>query len=206
MTHSLLATARRLAGAATLCAGVPLVAALAPGAAAAQQPVPHATSTDDSGTRRVVTPRPEDVASADAITAALYDVISGPAGRTRDWDRFRSLFIPEAHLIVSRARRDSAGQVHYLVMAPERYIATSDWMVQRGFFEREIAHTSETFGRVTHRFSTYESRGKAEDPKPIARGINSIQLLHDGARWWVVNVCWDSEGPNNPIPEKDLPR
>ena len=42
---------------------------------------------------------PADVASVDAIIAALYDVISGPAGQARDWTRFRSLFVPGARLI-----------------------------------------------------------------------------------------------------------
>ena len=42
--------------------------------------------------------KPADVASPDAILAATYDVISGPATQKRDWDRFRSLFIPGARL------------------------------------------------------------------------------------------------------------
>ena len=151
-------------------------------------------------------PRPADVASADAIVRALYDVISGPAGQKRDWDRFRSLFLPGARLIPARARRDSAGRVHPLVLTPEDYISGSGKMLEeRGFFERELSHVSETFGRVTHRFSTYDSKAKAEDPAPFARGINSIQLLDDGTRWWVVTVYWDQEGPNNPIPAKYLP-
>jgi len=33
----------------------------------------------------------------DAIIAALYNVISGPAGE-RDWNRLRSLFLPDARL------------------------------------------------------------------------------------------------------------
>src|SRR5437868_12309613 len=42
--------------------------------------------------------KPADVASMDSIVAALYDVISGPAGK-RDWDRMRSLFVPYGRLI-----------------------------------------------------------------------------------------------------------
>jgi hypothetical protein len=42
---------------------------------------------------------PKDVSSMDAIIAALYDVISGPAGQKRDWDRLRSLFAKGARLI-----------------------------------------------------------------------------------------------------------
>src|SRR5437660_4770493 len=36
---------------------------------------------------------PSDVASIDAIITAAYEVISGPAGKKRDWHRERSLFI-----------------------------------------------------------------------------------------------------------------
>ena len=49
-------------------------------------------------------------------------------------------------------------------------------------------------------FSTYESRYTAADPKPFARGINAIQLVRDGNRWWIVNVMWDQETPEKPIP------
>jgi len=152
-------------------------------------------------------PRPTDVASADAIIAALYDVISGPAGQTRDWDRFRSLFVPGARLIVVRARPDSTGSRAPRVMTPEQYIETAGTQLERnGFFEREIAQVSERFGGVTHRFSTYDSKRNASDAQPFARGINSIQLLNDGTRWWVVTIYWDSERPDNPIPAKYLPR
>src|ERR1700760_1671866 len=41
--------------------------------------------------------RPDDVKSIDSILAALYSVISGPAG-DRDWARFRSLFAADARL------------------------------------------------------------------------------------------------------------
>ncbi len=149
--------------------------------------------------------RPEDVASEDAIIAALYGAISGPAGQKRDWVRFRSLFIPDGRLIVARPPRPEGPQPPR-VMTVEQYISGSSAALEQGFFEREISRISETFGGVTHRFSTYESRARAEDPQPFARGINSIQLLNDGRRWWVVTVFWDSERPNNPIPAKYLPK
>jgi hypothetical protein len=149
--------------------------------------------------------RPADVASMDAIIAALYDVISGPAGQKRDWDRFRSLFIPGARLIPTGRAQD--GTVRHRVQTPDDYIATSGAMLeQRGFFEREIGRAVDTFGNVSHVFSAYDSRNTAADPQPFARGINSIQLLNDGKRWWIVTVYWDSERTDNPIPAKYLNR
>ncbi|PYL27237.1 MAG: hypothetical protein DMF45_12805, partial [Verrucomicrobia bacterium] len=52
---------------------------------------------------------PSDVESIEAIVAAAYDVISGPAGKKRDWKRERSLFISGARLIptaVDASRND----------------------------------------------------------------------------------------------------
>jgi len=168
---------------------------------------PAAAQAPDTTRRTMPAPRPADVASADAIIAALYDVISGPAGQQRDWDRFRSLLLPEARLIVVGRRDTTTGVSRPRVMTAEQYIAGAGPQLERnGFFEREIAQSSETFGGVTHRFSTYDSKRTAADPKPFARGINSIQLLNDGRRWWVVTIFWDAERPDNPIPAKYLPR
>jgi pimeloyl-ACP methyl ester carboxylesterase len=147
---------------------------------------------------------PADVATADAILGALYDVISGPAGQARDWDRFRGLFAPGGRLIPTGQRRD--GQRVMTVQTPEDYINTSGPVLEeRGFFEDEIARREERFGNVAHVWSTYEARWTRDDPEPFVRGINSIQLFHDGERWWVVTVMWDSERPDNPIPVQYLP-
>ena len=148
-------------------------------------------------------PRPADVQSMDAIVAALYDVISGPAGQQRDWDRMRNLFVPGARLIPAVYRPDSVPRLRE--MSVEDYIARSGPLLEKnGFFETEIARQVEQYGGVVHAFSTYESRRKADDEKPFVRGINSIQLFNDGQRWWVVTVFWEAERPDNPIPAKYL--
>jgi hypothetical protein len=90
-------------------------------------------------------------------------------------------------------------------MTVEDYIRLSGpYLVQHGFFERELSRRTESFGPIMHVFSTYDSRHKLEDEKPFARGINSIQLLHDGKRWWIVSVYWSGETEGNSIPDKYL--
>jgi len=144
---------------------------------------------------------PADVESMDAIIAALYDVISGPAGEKRDWDRFRSLHIPQARLIPTGKAPD--GEIGHRVMSVEDYATQSGpFLEERGFFETETARTTEEFGQIAQAFSTYESRWNAEDEEPFARGINSIQLLDDGERWWIVNIFWAAEREDLPIPER----
>lgn len=146
---------------------------------------------------------PADVESIDAIVTAVYDVISGPAGERRDWERFRSLFVDGARLIP--VGRVQGGSVQTRVMSPEEYAErTGPVLEQAGFFEREIGRVTERYGRIAHLFSAYESRRTAEDAQPFARGINSFQLMHDGDRWWVVSIFWQSETPEFPIPGRYL--
>jgi hypothetical protein len=186
----------RLAVALALCAAP----ALAQSTTAS--PAPGTPVTKDA-----VSPaaRPEDVASVDAIIAALYDVISGPAGQRRDWNRFRSLFRPGARLMPTGRRPD--GTFGQRVLTPDEYATQAGpRLEQDGFFEREIARKTERFGNIVHAFSTYDSRRTASDPQPFARGINSIQLWNDGTRWWVLTIFWEAERPDNPIPAQYLPQ
>lgn len=150
--------------------------------------------------------RPADVNSIDAVIAALYDVISGPAGQVRDWNRFRSLFVPHARLVPTGVTPNDGARA--VVLGVEDYIKRAGpGLESSGFFEIEVHRASEGYGNIAHAFSTYESRRTADRAeKPFARGINSIQLLKDGARWWIVTVYWDAERPGNEIPAKYLPR
>jgi hypothetical protein len=162
-----------------------------------QQPVASATAQTPPAD-------PKDVATMDSIVAALYEVISGPAGQKRNWDRFRSLFVPGARLIPT-GRNPQTGEVASRVRTPEEYITRSAPLLeQNGFFEREISRRTEQFGNIAHLFSTYESRHKAEEEKPFARGINSIQLMNDGKRWWVVTIFWQGEDDKTPLPAEYL--
>ncbi len=146
---------------------------------------------------------PADVESVDAIVAAVYDVISGPAGQERDWDRMRSLFIPGARLIPTF--RDSTGTWRHRVSSVDEWITNADpVLVGNGFFERELHRVAERYGNIVHLFSSYDSR-RSPEAEPFARGINSFQLLYDGSRWWVVTIFWQGESPDRPIPAEYLP-
>ncbi len=146
-----------------------------------------------------------DVASEDAIIAALYDALSGPACQRRDWDRYRGLFAPGGRAIPKVVNSD--GTFGIRAETPDEYVASvKGSMEEFGFFEKEVSHVGESFNGVVHRFSTYESRRTANDATPFARGINSFQLLNDGKRWWVVTVYWTGERPNAPIPDIYLKR
>ena len=169
----------------------------------AQQTKNPTMTPQPNETHAVPAADPKDVASIDAILAALYDVISGPAGQPRDWQRMRSLFAPGARLIPTAHQPEGTTTAH--VYDVDGYIerATKAFATQ-GFYERGVANRVEQFGRIAHVFSTYEARRDAKDAKPFLRGINSIQLMNDGKRWWVVTVFWQAEDAQTPLPEKYL--
>lgn len=146
--------------------------------------------------------RPADVASVDSIVAALYDTISGPAGKARDWDRLRSLFRPDGRMVVHSPNKE--GMLNTRVLSIEDYITrTTPVFAKEGFYESELARTSEHFGQIAHVFTTYEARHAPGD-KPFVRGINSIQLVNDGQRWWISQLLWQPEGEKTPLPERYL--
>src|SRR5438309_11619011 len=151
---------------------------------------------------------PSDVASIDAIINAAYDVISGPAGRKRDWNRERSLFFPGARLMPTVREPGltvAARKVGPEMLDVEGFIERSaSYFEKNSFFEKEIARRTEEFGQIAHVWSTYESRHNADDPEPFMRGINSIQLFYDGKRWWIISIYWQHESAEHPIPEKYL--
>ncbi|MGA7168713.1 MAG: hypothetical protein WBX08_06160 [Candidatus Sulfotelmatobacter sp.] len=143
--------------------------------------------------------RPEDVKSMDTILSAIYDVISGPIGG-RDWNRFRSLFLPQARFTEVSTRPDGSKVV--LTWSVDEFIRDAGEVFSKEpFYEKAIVNRPESFGNITQVFSSYESRHSPTD-KPFERGINSIQLLNDGNRWWVLSILWDTERAGNPLPAK----
>ena len=144
-----------------------------------------------------------DTASIEAIVACMYEVLSGPPGE-RDWARLKKLYLGQARLIPTGMR--PGGSQGLNLFSVDAYVDdVRQHFLSTGFFEREAARKVERFGDIAHVFSTYESRHGADDVHPFLRGINSIQLLRKEGRWWVVNVMWQNESAEAPIPAAYLP-
>jgi hypothetical protein len=147
---------------------------------------------------------PADVKSPAAIVGAVYDVISVAKKDSIDWDRFRSLFLPEARLIPTS--RADGGRAGYWAIAVEEWVKSSKSQMQQrleaGYLEREVHTVTERFGDIAHVFSTYEAIRTAKGPEPVDRGINSFQLWHDGDRWWIMSLMWHEEWEDAPLPER----
>ncbi|MEJ2483550.1 MAG: nuclear transport factor 2 family protein [Gemmatimonadota bacterium] len=145
---------------------------------------------------------PEDVGSIDAIIAAFYDVVSGPAGEKRDWARDSTLYVPGIRFVV--VSRSEEGELVARSFDHGTWASGSNDSLERGFHEHEIHRVTRRFGPIADVFSNYEWRTVAIGPIE-GRGINSLQLFHDGRRWWITGATWASEEEGTPIPDAYLP-
>ena len=144
------------------------------------------------------------VLTLNSTIETLYEVISGEKGEKRNWGLFNYLFHEDAKLIPSGKNQEHVTIARFIT--PSDYINSSGtWLVENGFYEIEIHRKTDRFGHMAQVFSTYESYHSKLDATPFMRGINSIQLVNDGQRWWILNIYWMQENEANPIPETYLP-
>ena len=131
-----------------------------------------------------------DVSTLDGLIRASYKVLSGPAGQRRDWQRYRTLFMDGARLIPVVAVSGEKPRARPLTL--DDYIRRVEPIFAiEDFWESETSRQTETFGRVAHVLSAYESL-RRPDGVPFERGANSMQLFYDDSRWWIVSVMWNT--------------
>ena len=148
------------------------------------------------------TPKAEDVSTLDGIIKAYYEVVSGPAGQPRDWGRDSTLHLPGAQVLIMN--NDADGNPAPRKMSLAEYHQRSSGISEAGFFEYEIHRETMQHGTVAHIWSTYEWTQTKGGPVG-GQGINSIQLVHDGNRWWITSWMFDGR-PNAPeVPKEYLP-
>ena len=153
-------------------------------------------------------PRPDDVATPEAIVDAAYAAIARAPGEPFQWDRFRSLFLPGARLVPNTEQTGGA----FRVLTPEEFITWidgfSDGVIgtpdDQGFEETGVHAVVERYGDIAHVMSTYEKHLWGDD-EILGRGINSFQLVHNGGRWWIAGIVWDEENGAGPVPPRYRP-
>ena len=133
-----------------------------------------------------------DLAEIDKTVHAVYDVISGPPGQKRDFDRMRSLFAPGATMKAIGPKGLRGGTV-------EDYISRNSAILEKeGFTEKELGHRVELWGNLATVWSSYD--GRTANGSFHERGINSFQLVKVDGKWLVASILWQEETPENPLP------
>lgn len=143
----------------------------------------------------------DDVKTIDGVMRAYYEVVSGPAGAAPDRARDEFLHHPDA--LIGMPVRGASGHESLVTMSLAGYYERAGGVREAAFYEWELARRIERFGMIAHVWSTYASSERPDGP-PKSRGINSIQLYFDGARWWIMGWIYDRERPGTPIPDAYL--
>jgi hypothetical protein len=132
-----------------------------------------------------------DLSNIDSVILTMYEVISGEAGKARDWKLLRSLYHPGARLMPALSPPDGSPQLRVLTV--DDFIHRVESIFEKeSFWERETHREIETFGRIAHVLSYYES---LRDPNgaPFTTGKKTMQLYFDDVRWWIVSAMWNTE-------------
>ena len=133
-----------------------------------------------------------DLAEIDKTVLAVYDVISGPPGQKRDFDRMRSLFAPGATMKAIEPKGLRGGTV-------EDYITRNAAVLEKeGFTEKELGRKVELWGNLATVWSSYD--GRTANGSFHERGINSFQLVKVDGKWLVASILWQEETPAFPLP------
>jgi hypothetical protein len=118
---------------------------------------------------------------------ALYEVISGPVGEARDWDRFRTLFTEHARMTVVTPGEPGASVAS---LSPEDYIdRAGPNLIRIGFIERETRRRTYQYGEMATILSGYEGV-RADTGETIAVGINTLVLVEEAGVWKIASIAW----------------
>lgn len=132
-----------------------------------------------------------DLGNLDVVITTMYAVISGPVGEVRDWDLLRSLYHPEARLILALSPAGQASELRILTV--NEFIRRLETIfAKESFWERETSRDVQTFGSIAHVLSCYESL-REPNGVPFTTGKKTMQLYFDHARWWIMSAMWNTQ-------------
>ena len=141
-------------------------------------------------------PYENDAKTIDALINATYEVVSGEKGAKRQWERDRYLHHPKA--VYSYYDAEKGRQVTSTL--DTFHTATDDLVFNTAFYESEVNREVRIFGNIAQVWSTYETRFK-KGGKVERRGINSIQLVFENNRWYIISWVFRGEDENTRIPQ-----
>ena len=120
---------------------------------------------------------------------SLYDVISGPVGEARDWDRFRSLFVEGARMSIVVPQEDGTNRI--VTLSPEDYVERAGPnLVANGFTEVELDRRTYHYGGMATVLSTYEGIYQSTG-EVMAVGLNTLVIVEEGEGVWkVASIAW----------------
>ena len=137
-------------------------------------------------------PLKADVETIDGIIKAYYEIMSGPAGEPINFQRDTSLHYENALILFSGTDNNKIyNDIENVFDFHKNSVKTKP-----GIWEYEIERDTHQYGNIANVWSTFGIREKV-DGTFKAKGISSVQLFHDGNRWWILSWLTQSEKTDN---------
>jgi hypothetical protein len=138
---------------------------------------------------------PEEEAIKKAVDNA-YSCISFKKGEKVNYNDIKNYFMPQAQMFNFRNDSLEVFTINQFVDMYRNIIETNGIT---SFYEEEILGTTDQFGRVAQRMSTYKTYINTMD-SITERGVNSFQLVKTPQGWKVSSIIWDVESSGLKIP------
>ncbi len=136
----------------------------------------------------------------DGIVKEVLRIISGEENKVRDWDYFRSLFLPTAHFTIVNHSEEIPAAAETVSL--EEFIALmDDEYYKKGFVEYEIGKVVNEYNGIANAFQSFYAK---DSENMEGRGVTSYNLVFVENRWWISNLIWTTETTDMPIPDTYL--
>lgn len=153
-----------------------------------------------SAQESVTTPQP-DGRSIDEVVNAMLEVISGEEGEVRDWDYFRSLFLPTARFTILYHPIDSMNLDYEMVNLDDFIEMMHDEYYDQGFTEYELGKVVNEYNGIANVFQSFYANDSEDEG---GRGITSYQLVKFNNQWWIADVLWTTDSNGVEVPSQYL--
>jgi hypothetical protein len=141
----------------------------------------------------------ERLQSAEGVVRELYRLVCIAPGDSTDWEAVRALFIPEAVIFLRVSKEASStftlqGWIDDFIAFNKK--ARSG---ERGFEEKIVRMSPMVFRDIAHVLVLYEAR-MLDWTRPPSTGVDSIELIRRGGRWWIAAITNDIPDEEHPVP------
>jgi hypothetical protein len=127
----------------------------------------------------------------------FFGAVSFEIGQRPAYARISGLFIDGGKLIRNSSEVPEISSVDEFIASREKLF---DSGALTSFEEIETAETTEIFGNIAHRLSTYQKRGTMQGETIEGRGVISTQFVRTPSGWKMSSMAWDDERPGLAIP------
>lgn len=126
-----------------------------------------------------------------SVLDKFYEIISGEAGRERNWIEFKSLFFSDDSSLASmKYNADNICITKRLDV--ETYIeGLSIFLRSKDFYEYGFNYEIKEYGNIASVYSEYEAKIKKDDTDIIKSGINIVQFIYGGSGWKIYSMLWE---------------